>query len=219
MRSKFADKFNHDDDALKYDRGVLNESDPIRAGYENLLNWVATEAATDDSSVVLDLGSGTGNLSLRLKPFKELVCVDISKEMLQIAENKLSTYNNITLDQKDILDYFYITEKIFDVIVSTYAIHHLTDDEKVLILKKIWQALNPNGRVVFGDLMFENEIKKEQFVKTCLQSGREKLAEEIEDEFFWNVESTTKLLQRLGFQVITKKFSELSWGIAARKTR
>jgi len=218
MRSQFADKFNHDDDALKYDRDVLNEFNPIRAGYENLLNWVAAEAAIDNSNVVLDLGSGTGNLALRLKLFRELVCVDISKEMLQIAQNKLSYCNNITWDKEDILEYFYKTKKTYDVIVSTYAIHHLTDDEKVLLLKKIGQALNPNGRAVFGDLMFGNEMKKEQFVKTCLQSVREKLAEEIEDEFFWNVESTTKILQGLGFQVITKQFSELSWGIAARKT-
>jgi hypothetical protein len=38
MRSQFADKYNPDDDALKYDRDVLNESNPKRAGYKDLLN-------------------------------------------------------------------------------------------------------------------------------------------------------------------------------------
>jgi putative AdoMet-dependent methyltransferase len=218
MRSQFADKFNHDDDALKYDRDVLNESDPIRAGYEDLLNWVAAEASTCNNSIVLDLGSGTGNLSLRLKPFKELVCVDISKEMLQLAQNKLSSFNNITWYKEDILEYFYETKKTFDIIVSTYAIHHLTEVEKGLLFKKIGLALNTSGKVVFGDLMFENETKKEKFVKTCLHSGREKLAEDIDDEFFWNVESASKILRNLRFRVNAKQFSELSWGIAARKT-
>jgi ubiquinone/menaquinone biosynthesis C-methylase UbiE len=59
----------------------------------------------------LDLGSGTGNLSLLLKQFKGLFWVDILKEMFQIAQNKLSSYNNITWDKEDILEYFYKTKR------------------------------------------------------------------------------------------------------------
>jgi len=217
--SQFADKFNHDEDALKYDDNVLDETDPIRAGYDELLNWAAAVAATGDSSVVLDLGSGTGNLSLRLKRYRELVCVDISKEMLQIAQNKLSSRDNIMWIEEDILEFLCKSRKTFDVIVSTYAIHHLTEAEKELLFKDIERSLNPKGKAVFGDLMFENEKKKELFIENCFHSGRKNLIEEIEDEFFWNVESTTKILQGLGFQVISKQFSELSWGIAAQKTK
>ncbi len=55
-------------------------------------------------------------------------------------------------------------------------------------------------------------------MKNCLHASRKKLVKEIEAEFFWNVEVTTKVLRDLGFQVITKQFSELSWGIAATNT-
>jgi hypothetical protein len=45
VRSRNADRFNHDEDAAGYDRDVLNEADPIRAGYDALLDWVAAGAA------------------------------------------------------------------------------------------------------------------------------------------------------------------------------
>jgi len=52
------------------------------------------------------------------------------------------------------------------------------------------------------------------FLESYLQNDRKKLVEGIKDEFFWNVEATTKILWGLGFRVITKQFSELSWGIS-----
>ena len=218
MRSQFANKFNHDEDALKYDDNVLDETDPIRAGYNELINWVVAEASTNNNSVVLDLGSGTGNLTKCLKHFKELVCVDISKEMLLIAKDKFASFNNIIWIKEDILEFIFESRKTFDIIVSTYAIHHLTEAEKELLLKEVVCSLNPKGKAIFGDLMFENEKNKEQFMKNCLHASRKKLVKEIEAEFFWNVEVTTKVLRDLGFQVITKQFSELSWGIAATNT-
>ncbi len=44
MKSRFADKFNHDDQAEIYDRLVCSEYDPIRADYEHLLDWVVPSA-------------------------------------------------------------------------------------------------------------------------------------------------------------------------------
>jgi hypothetical protein len=45
MRSKHVDKFNHDQDAPGYDQDILNEAHPIRAGYGELLDWVAAALA------------------------------------------------------------------------------------------------------------------------------------------------------------------------------
>ena len=39
-----AASFNHDGGAHGYDEDVLNEQDPIRAGYEATLEWVAESA-------------------------------------------------------------------------------------------------------------------------------------------------------------------------------
>ena len=62
MRSRHADRFSHDEEAAGYDRDVLDEADPIRTGYDALLDWVAKSAEPAPESRVLELGSGTGNL-------------------------------------------------------------------------------------------------------------------------------------------------------------
>lgn len=41
MKSRHAEYFNHDGDAPGYDRDVTNEDDPIRTGYNAVLDWVA----------------------------------------------------------------------------------------------------------------------------------------------------------------------------------
>jgi len=48
-------------------------------------------------------------------------------------------------------------------------------------------------------------------------SGRGNLAEDIEDEFFWNLEVNIPALEHAGFVTSIKRFSQLSWGLEARK--
>ncbi len=217
MRSKYADLFNHDDQALEYDEGVLNERDPIRAGYEDVLNWVITKADITPGSFVLDLGSGTGNLSKRIAHCAHLVCVDISDKMTEIAERKLAHLPDVAYVQADLLEY--LDEKVlsFDAIISTYAIHHLTEDEKQLLFTKIWDYLKPGGQAVFGDLMLESESDRDRVMRKYQELGEEHVAESIDEEFFWSVDTAVQGLTRLGFQTEVKRFSDLSWGIAATK--
>ena len=91
MRSSYGDVFNHDDEADAYDLEVRNEKDPIRAAYDDVLRWVAQEARVISTSRVLELGSGTGNLSSLIPPCGELICVDLSGRMEAIAQKKSAT--------------------------------------------------------------------------------------------------------------------------------
>jgi putative AdoMet-dependent methyltransferase len=218
MQSQHADKFNHDDWSNIYDEHVRNEEHPIRTGYDAVLNWVAEKSHTTPDSVVLDLGCGTGNLSLRLKAFKRLVCVDISEKMLAVAQQKLVGRKGVEFVQADLLGYFEREDvPQFDAVVSTYAIHHLTEDEKAVLFRKIDGVLKPGGRAVFGDLMFRDSGARDQQVEAYREQGRMDIVEDIEDEFFWLVSQADLLLGVFGFQTEVKRFSDLSWGIAATK--
>ena len=214
MRSRHADRFNHDEDAADYDRDVLNEADPIRAGYAALHDWVAGRAAPDARSRVLDLGSGTGNLALRLTAFGELVCVDVSQEMARIARRKLARHDAIEWVRADLLAYFDTPGPPFDAVVSSYVIHHLVEDEKQQLFERISGRLASGGRVAFGDLMFESAQARRDTLDAYRASGRAELADDIEDEFFWDVSSAVAGLEALGLDIETRRFSELSWGIA-----
>jgi putative AdoMet-dependent methyltransferase len=216
MKSQFADVFNHDEDAAGYDADVLNEAHPIRAGYDALLNWVSEKSANTNGTI-LDLGAGTGNLSQRLKDFKRLVCVDISNNMLDIAREKLAGLDNVAYVKADLLGYFFGDPPVFEAIVSTYAIHHLTEEEKQVLFEKIYASLRPGGIAVFGDLMFADEAGMEQLIQKYQAEGRLDLVTDFEEEFFWFVDKANEALAALGFETEVKRFSDLSWGIAAKK--
>ena len=217
MRSAHSEVFNHDDEANGYDTDVRNQSDPIRAAYRDVLAWVIREARIDSSSRVLELGSGTGNLSWLIDQCGELVCVDLSKQMEVIAGSKLGHIPNRRFIKADILEVFDCERAPFDSVISTYAVHHLTDDEKRLLFSEVFIGLVPGGSAVFGDLMLQNQEEKVSKTQDYLTKGDAKTAQAIAEEFFWSIDAAKVNLIEIGFQVETKRFSDLSWGVAARK--
>jgi putative AdoMet-dependent methyltransferase len=220
MRSRHVDRFNHDDEAADYDLDVQNEDDPIRAGYDALLDWVVERTGAGSGMRVLDLGAGTGNLSARLPAACELVCVDISSEMRRIGAAKLASQDRVSWVSADLIEYFERAGPKFDAIVSTYAIHHLMADEKTELFGRIWSSLAGGGRAVFGDLMFAHADARAQQLAAYRASGdasQVALADDIEDEFFWDVAEALAQLRELGFSVEAQRFSALSWGIAATR--
>lgn len=220
MRSQNADRFNHDEDAPGYDRDVLDPSDPIRAGYERVLDWVAQRSSIDSGSTVLELGSGTGNLTLRLLSATELVCVDISEAMTLIARSKVAAASGtaaVEWVRADLLEYFDSCTRSFDVVASAYTVHHLTEEEKELLFEQVVRILRPGGRAVFGDLMFASAAAHREILNGYRRAGRRELVEVIGDEFFWDLERARHALERLGLVVDAVRFSELSWGVAAKR--
>ena len=217
MKSKHAEYFNHDENASGYDRDVSNEDDPIRTGYKALLEWVAEMARINSQSRVLELGSGTGNLTGRLPDCEELVCVDISERMEDLAKQKVSRFRNRRFIKEDILQIFDRPIGVFDVILSTYTVHHLTDAEKKQFFGEVFRHLTENGRAVFGDLMLETRDSKESKIAEYRAKGDGSTADAIEEEFFWFVDETSAALEEVGLTVSIKRFSDLSFGILCEK--
>ncbi len=212
MKSNFHRKFNHDKVAEKYDKDVKNESNPVREGYENLISWVAENCR--NSKNIVDLGSGTGNTIMNLLDNMEsITCVDVSEKMIEIAREKLKNRENITFIKSDLLSFFDKEEKLkVDTIVSTYAVHHLTQKEKHLLFEKIYSILPLGGKIVFGDLMFKDK-ESEKEMKTKYPD----LVEDFDDEFYWYLDEEAEKLESLGFSLSVCRFSDLSWGVCGVK--
>ena len=219
MRSSHVDLYNHDEDAATYDQDVLRSEDPIREGYAEILDWVAQNAGITQSSAVVELGSGTGNLTVRLPPCQSLVCVDVSAEMTRIAKQKLHGASHISYVQADILEYFDADPPPFDVAISTYVAHHLTQQEKELLFDQLVQRLLPGGRALFGDLMLESAQEERILIDHYRSIGDDATADAIEEEFFWHVDASVSYLRSLGLSVETTRFSTLSWGIKIHMLR
>ena len=164
MRSSHADIYNHDEDAATYDQDVLRSEDPIREGYTEVLDWVAQNAAITEDSAVVELGSGTGNLTVRLPPCRSLICVDVSDEMSKIAKQKLRGTSHISYVQADILEYFDADPPLYLMwrLVHTLYITSLRR-RKELLFDQLVRRLLPGGCALFGDLMLESAQAEEDF--------------------------------------------------------
>ena len=219
VRSSHVDLYNHDEDAATYDQDVLRPEDPVREGYAEVLDWVAQNAGITRDSTVVELGSGTGNLTARLPLCRSLVCVDVSGEMTRIAKQKLCSASHISYVQADILEYFDADIPPFDVAISTYAVHHLTQQEKELLFDRLVRQLPSGGCALFGDLMLESAQAERILIDRYRSIGDDATADAIEEEFFWHVNASVGYLHNLGFSVETIRFSTLSWGIKVRVPR
>jgi putative AdoMet-dependent methyltransferase len=217
MRSRRADDFNHDPWAEDYDESVLDETDPIRAGYGETLEWVVDRAEITPASRVVDLGAGTGNTAALIPAAKHVICVDVSTKMMDLARPKLGHLESVEYVQADLLEFFDVPRR-FDRTVSTYAVHHLTEDEKALLLQRIASSLEPGGLAVFGDLMFENRAARDALARKY--AGWPDVIESIEDEYFWYIDGAAEHAQAAGCEITdTRRFSDLSWGIRVERSR
>ncbi len=210
MPSRHAAAFNHDDDAAGYDDDVVQESDPIRAGYDALLTWVASMAGHARSAIV-DLGAGTGNLTVRLPEGARVVCVDVSAKMLALARPKL-TGRAVSYVLCDVMDYVEAARGPWDAVVSTYALHHLEDDEKKSLIDTIAPKLCRGGVLAIGDLGFRDAADRE-----AILAGLPEQRAAAEEEFFWRMDLAMAWLAEHGLDPTLQQFSDLSWGICARR--
>jgi putative AdoMet-dependent methyltransferase len=212
MRSQHVDRFNHDTEVDGYDDDVTDESNPVRNGYDATLDWVIAHTSTGGDDVVVDLGTGTGNLAARLGPRARLVCVDVSTGMLDVARTKLPSETEYV--EADLLEFLDGAPEC-DVVMSTYAIHHLTANEKIALLDGLFLRMRPGGRIVIGDLMVADRETAAELRGSLTHPDA---AEMFADEFPWFVDDGRRYLEALGFDDVTaEQTGTLSWGIAATK--
>ncbi len=136
------------------------------------------------SHSVLDVGCGTGSLTLKIADFLGLegsiVGVDAAEGMLDVARKKSGGYSNISFDAA-------LAEKLpypdgsFDRAVSTFFFHHIGFGLKQKALAEIWRMLVPGGKAVVVDV----DIPTTMFGKICAWSGyklfhQEEIRENIE---------------------------------------
>lgn len=114
-------------------------------------------AAPRRGETVLDLGSGTGLLTLAAaRKACRVIALDASAEMLsRTARNvRAEGMEDVELIHGD-MRRIPLPDESVDLVVSSYAFHHLGDDGKELAAAEALRVLRPGGRIVVVDMMFQ----------------------------------------------------------------
>lgn len=127
--------------------------------YHQMIDALVTAIpfSTDADLSVVDLGCGTGTVSLAVQdryPNATITCIDIAERMLEMAKTKLKP--NITCIRAD-FNHFDFSDN-YDLIVSSLALHHLeTYKDKLNFYKKIYAALKPDGMFINIDVVLGSD--------------------------------------------------------------
>lgn len=203
--------WNFDSWADRYDEAVVNDPE-LYARYDEVLDMVVKVANISPQKRVLDIGAGTGNLSLRCLTCGAMVVgLDPSEKMLAVALKKVGNNSRVEFRQVD-EPFLHIPypDASFDVVVSTYAFHHIPHNEKPDAVHEMLRVLKAGGALALGDLMFKNEEEERKALHQY---------EWLEEEYFERINELHTLFKEQGMELNTQQFTSVTWVVWAVKPK
>ena len=144
--------------AKNWNRHVSDAEEIARGtGFRQLRDRILELAAPQAGDVVVDVGSGTGLLALKLAPRVEQVwAIDISASMVDYLRTKAASagLQNVDAAVASAVS-LPLVDAFADLVVSNYCFHHMGDVDKRRALQEAMRVLRPGGRLVIGDMMFD----------------------------------------------------------------
>lgn len=134
----------------RYDKGIriltLGRLDKV---YDRLLSNIKKDQK------VLDLGCGTGSLTLRAaRKGANVKGIDVNSQMLEIAQKRAAEANlaqNIELCEMGIAELGSEKSENYDAVTSGLCFSELTEDELIYALREVKRILKPGGLLLVAD--------------------------------------------------------------------
>jgi tRNA (cmo5U34)-methyltransferase len=151
---------------------------------------------------ILDLGVGTGNLAdllLKTWPQAHLTGIDLVQDFIDIAQKRLSKHGErSTLVRIDVADFDFAGE--YDLVVSSFMVHHLTDEVKRITYGRGLSCLRSQGTLINADYVDSaSPFYSRVFYDLRLQSIQEQGG------------STAAYIEHQRFEIPTPMELQLNW--------
>ena len=203
---------NTETDASTYDTFILQ----LQPKYEEMLEVVVNCLPdTNENPTILDIGCGTGNLSLKIYqrfPNAKVICIDESLDYLKICQVKLNAFPNTEFLSGNFNDYSGENEK-FDAIIMSFAFLEIarTDEEKITFLTKCKNLLKKDGVIYMAEsIKPENNPYLESLYTQMAEAHRKlncldendkrfKKYQKINSEFGCNLRKYVEVFNKAGF--------------------
>ena len=214
--------------ASEYFGAMVDEYDSlIRRAVPRYDEMIArtVEYMPDGARRILELGCGTGNLTLALAerfPEAELSLVDGSREMLDLTRDRLEKGRSVTTIEGRFED-AELPAGEFDVATSCISLHHVVD--KRALFARLHAALRPGGVLVFSDQMAGqtdanhaiNWNRMTEFWRLpehCTSEEARSLEQHSEDhDHYASVIDQAHALEDVGFQDVDCVWRNWMWGV------
>jgi len=198
----------------RYDDVVQADQD-MYARYDDVLDTVAEIACSTAGAQVLDIGAGTGNLSIRCATRGARVTgLDPSRRMLAQAQAKVAARAGVKAGDvqfvlaDDPFLYLSFDDNSFDAVVSTYAFHHVAYSLQPKAVHEMMRVLRPGGVLALGDVAFRDDDDED--------SAREQL-DWLDDEFYLHVDVVAAAVASMGARLEERQMTPTTWVLWAVK--
>ena len=123
---------------------------------ENVIRDATLHAAgIQPGNKVLDVGCGTGTLTLRARALVgqagAVYGIDAAPQMIEVARRKAARTRVDATFQAGVIEALDFGDNTFDVVLSSLMMHHLPGDVKSRGLMEIRRVLKPGGTVLIAD--------------------------------------------------------------------
>lgn len=185
----------------------------VFAGYDGILSRVCGEIRRPPGTLVVDLGTGTGNLAQKaLAAGYRVVGVDPSPEMRRRA----AEVPGLTVLDGAFLD-IPLPDASAGAVISSYAFHHLTDTEKVAAGAELARVLEPQGRVVFADTAFLDQAAKLAIHAAAKEAGHTNLLHDLESEYYTTLDVLEGVFRTNGLRIAFEQLNRYVWLMVAER--
>ena len=180
---------------------------------------------------VLELGAGTGNLSVLLAerfPEAEIHFVDIAGESLLSCRQRLGEQERFHFHPVDFRDLEFSPSE-FEFVTSSIAVHHLQANEKQRLFQAIHRWLSPDGIFAYADQhagattdLSEQHIANWKSISMKAGSTEEEWAmwmrHQSEHDFHDTLTDQLNWIEEAGFPLVDCPWRYLLWTVVqARK--